>query len=296
MTEQEKSVKYTEPHEIEWKFQAKYKDNKSAIFVPYVNARALMEWLDKTFDSWDKTSEWLGMIEHDQEKYDKTTRKTYIKTTRHNIFRCTITAKKDGEIQVVDDMAESSDIEPVKGGSSDAFKRAGTNLGFGRDLYKYPTVRVEISDAGYAGFNNKEAFIYITKLFQAGLVTGEDTLWITMEGNLHLLEYGKPGKQLFVRGSKTIAPTAPGGKTTGKAAPKKSEGLTESFIKDNLFEKTGVLPSAWEDAVMASWLEVDPQVHFGYYIQAYNKNVGSNVWFKLNVGQVKTFLKKISNG
>lgn len=279
---------FTKSEEIEWKFQSTDKDGKYAIFVPYVNARALMEWLDRTFDSWDKTSEWLGMIEHDQSK------KGTITTTRHNIFRCTITARKDGEVQIVDDMAESSDIEPVKGGSSDAFKRAGTNLGFGRDLYKYPTVRVELKDGKYPGFKNKPAFEKITELFAAGKVASDMTLWIDLNGNLYPIEYGKPVTSRPLLGVATaekkeaVKSKEQVGIPAEKFLASHSESYTLDHINANLYEG-GVLAKKMEELVMKSWKAVDGRIHHKAYIQAFSKNDGKNMWFKLNNYQLTRF-------
>jgi len=43
------------------------------------------------------------------------------------------------------DCGTESNVEKQKGEASDAFKRAGVQLGIGRDLYNLPNYRVEMT-------------------------------------------------------------------------------------------------------------------------------------------------------
>ena len=54
-------------------------------------------------------------------------------------IKATLSIKCDGEWVSKEDCGSCSDIEPVKGGTSDAFKRAAVAWGIGRHLYDMPT-------------------------------------------------------------------------------------------------------------------------------------------------------------
>lgn len=45
------------------------------------------------------------------------------------------------------DVGTESNAEKEKGQASDAFKRAGFNLGIGRELYDYPTIQIKLNDS-----------------------------------------------------------------------------------------------------------------------------------------------------
>lgn len=47
------------------------------------------------------------------------------------------------------DVGTESNAEPEKGQASDAFKRAGFNVGIGRELYTAPTIRVYLNEGEY---------------------------------------------------------------------------------------------------------------------------------------------------
>lgn len=104
-----------QPHEIEWKIQTS--KNGKTLVVPYIDNRAVMSRLDECFspEKWESTFT----------PFDKG-------------FICTITIngiqKSDG--------SDLSDIEPIKGGISNAMKRAASQWGLGRELYKYPKIYI----------------------------------------------------------------------------------------------------------------------------------------------------------
>ena len=58
------------------------------------------------------------------------------------------------------DVGTESNTEPEKGQASDAFKRAGFNVGIGRELYTAPHIRIELSDSEYSVTtrNGKESY------------------------------------------------------------------------------------------------------------------------------------------
>lgn len=113
------------PHEIEWKIAANSKPDKNGItkstIVPYIDNRAVMNRLDAAFGAMGWKSEFHQLS---------------------GGFLCTIFIRIDGEWVGKSDGASSTDIEPIKGGISDAMKRAAHQWGIGRELYSYPTVQI----------------------------------------------------------------------------------------------------------------------------------------------------------
>lgn len=105
------------PEDLEWRVQRSgMKDGKPwAIVVPYITNRAIMERLDEvcSIDGW--SNEFLSLP--------------------NGGFLCGITiegvTKWDG--------ADTTEIEAVKGGLSNAMKRAAVQWGIGRYLYSFPS-------------------------------------------------------------------------------------------------------------------------------------------------------------
>jgi hypothetical protein len=60
-----------------------------------------------------------------------------------NGFICRLTVTIDKRTIYREDGASKTNIEPEKGGISDAMKRAAVQFGLGRCLYDYPKVMVE---------------------------------------------------------------------------------------------------------------------------------------------------------
>lgn len=122
-------MKLTDPFpvaDLEWRvMRSGLKNGKPwAQIVPYVTARAVAERLDEVYgpESWSVSYTPLGT----------------------EGFMCRITV--DGVSK--EDGASRTDIEPIKGGISDAFKRAGVAWGIGRYLYAMPTAWADFSDRG----------------------------------------------------------------------------------------------------------------------------------------------------
>lgn len=114
----EEFTKPLQPNEIEWKVQSYAKNKTWTIVVPYIDVRAVYNRLDTCF-GWDKWS-------------------TNITATEKGVT-CTLTingvSKTDG--------ADYTGIEAMKGGISNAIKRAAHQFGLGRELYEYPTVMIK---------------------------------------------------------------------------------------------------------------------------------------------------------
>ena len=111
--------------EIEWRVQQQTKTGK-LIVVPYITNRSVMDRFDKQFG-------WQGW----QNDIKEIT----------NGFLCTITVTApDGRQVSKTDGATKTDIEPIKGGISDAMKRCAVQFGIGRSLYTYPRVFIETAE------------------------------------------------------------------------------------------------------------------------------------------------------
>ena len=115
---------------IEWKVQVTSQDKARGMVVAYIDSRAIQKRLDEvvgafnwknTFSPWQNNSQICGLSIYDSERGEWVT-------------------KTDG--------AENTDIEPVKGGLSDSFKRAACVWGIGRYLYELTGLWIEIEQRG----------------------------------------------------------------------------------------------------------------------------------------------------
>jgi hypothetical protein len=123
--------------EVEAKVQVVSSDNHKGMAVFYLDSRAIQRRLDNVvgplnwqnhFFPWQDKAQICGISIYDPE------RKVWI-------------AKHDG--------AENSNIEAIKGGLTDAFKRAAVLWGIGRYLYQIKGVWVDVEQRG----NSKSSFI-----------------------------------------------------------------------------------------------------------------------------------------
>lgn len=118
--------------DIEWRVGSTTADKASGLALPYVNARAVMERLDDV----------LG-----PENWSDSYRK--VDWTRGWVCRLTLTlGDKPGGHLSKQDGADETDIEPTKGGISDALKRAAVKFGVGRYLYRLPSYWLPIKPRG----------------------------------------------------------------------------------------------------------------------------------------------------
>lgn len=111
------------PNEIEWRVQSQTSTGK-LIVVPYINNRCVMHRFDAAFGAENWTSEFREI-------------------TNGFICRLTVIIKDTNRIVHREDGASKTNIEPEKGGISDAMKRAAVQFGLGRCLYDYPRVFIE---------------------------------------------------------------------------------------------------------------------------------------------------------
>jgi hypothetical protein len=109
------------PSEIEWRVQSQTSTGKLLV-VPYINNRCVMARFDAAFGPTNWTSEFREI---------------------GNGFICRLTVTVDKRTIFREDGASKTNIEPEKGGISDAMKRAAVQFGLGRCLYDYPKVMIE---------------------------------------------------------------------------------------------------------------------------------------------------------
>lgn len=116
------------PDEIEWRVGSTNGDKSKGIALAYVTNRAIQNRLDEVFGAFgwrNEFREWKG-----------------------NSQLCGISVKVEGEWITKWDGADDSNMEAVKGGLSDAMKRAAYQWGIGRYLYKMENMWVPIVPAG----------------------------------------------------------------------------------------------------------------------------------------------------
>jgi hypothetical protein len=116
--------------EIEWKIQVTAADKARGMAVAYVDSRAIQKRLDEVAGPFNWKSEYLPW----QDKAQICRLYIYFADRNEWVTKC--------------DGAENSDIEPVKGGLSDAFKRAASQWGIGRYLYDIDGIWVDVEAKG----------------------------------------------------------------------------------------------------------------------------------------------------
>ncbi len=117
-----------EPNDIEFRAGATTKDKTKALALPYITSRGVMDRLDSVVgpENW---------------------RDEYREGPQGGVL-CGISIRLEGEWICKWDGADNTQIESVKGGLSDAFKRAAVKWGIGRYLYTLPAVWVKAEQRG----------------------------------------------------------------------------------------------------------------------------------------------------
>ena len=111
-------------NEINWKLKT-VTSNGKALLLAYMDARGVRDRLDEAFGPHWMTSYCAGPS---------------------GGVMCTLSVKWDGEWVSRCGVAENTNIEAVKGGASDALKRAATAYGIGRHLYDLGATFATIQD------------------------------------------------------------------------------------------------------------------------------------------------------
>jgi hypothetical protein len=140
LTAKEIEAKLQEPFvesDIEWRVQQGGVKNEKpwALVLAYVNNRAIMNRLDDVVG----IGKWSNQFQAGPD----------------GGVLCGLTLEIDGKSLTKWDGAENTQIEPVKGGLSDAMKRAGVQWGIGRYLYNLPVTYAIFPESGKGQYRNK---------------------------------------------------------------------------------------------------------------------------------------------
>lgn len=120
--------------DVDWRITATTKDKSRGIAAPYVKSRAIQSRLDAVVGPYHWKPEY--MLWHTVEGKGS------------QLCGIAIYIEERGEWLQKWDGAENTDVEPVKGGISDAFKRAAVTWGIGRYLYDIPKMWVNVEPKG----------------------------------------------------------------------------------------------------------------------------------------------------
>lgn len=115
------------PEDIEWRVGSTNADKTKGMALPYITARAAMNRYDSVMGPENWRDEYIQI---------------------QGGFLGGISLRIDGEWITKWDAGNDSDIEPIKGGVSDAYKRASVKWGLGRYLYDIPIQWVPIEPIG----------------------------------------------------------------------------------------------------------------------------------------------------
>jgi len=120
--------------EVEWRIQHVIKDKLRGLAVPYVQSRAIQSRLDDVVGAYNWKAEYKPW--HN------------VGNSASQLCGLAIYCEERGEWIQKWDGAENTDIEPVKGGISDSFKRAAVQWGVGRYLYGLAATWVKVEERG----------------------------------------------------------------------------------------------------------------------------------------------------
>jgi len=120
------------PEAIDWRVGATNGEKTKGIALAYIQARPVMDRLDEVVGA----ENWTDTYTPIQDKNGTVG------------FICTLSLKIGSDWIAKTDGADTSDIEAIKGGISDAFKRAAVKWGIGRYLYDLPDIWVPVEARG----------------------------------------------------------------------------------------------------------------------------------------------------
>lgn len=147
--------------DVSWRLQYVDKTKCEGFAVPYLDARAIAERLDSVVgqNHWkDSYTPWHNCtVEGKQRQSQLCTIYIYDDELKEWI------GKTDG--------AEDSNIEPVKGGLSDAFKRAAVKWNIGRYLYGFEPVWVKAKQRGDSYVIDKSEDAKLENSYNSTIVT-----------------------------------------------------------------------------------------------------------------------------
>ncbi|WP_077534357.1 Rad52/Rad22 family DNA repair protein [Massiliimalia massiliensis] len=131
-------------HEIEWRVIQCSKDGTKGLVAAFVNSRAIQNRLDSVIgrENWQNNFIYIpGSIYNAKKDKDLGLMSCICMISIFHAEREEWISKSDG--------AGNTDIEPIKGGISNAFKRAASMWGVGRYLYEMPDIWVNLADGKF---------------------------------------------------------------------------------------------------------------------------------------------------
>ncbi len=196
--------------EIEWKIQVTTQDKSRGMAVAYMDARAVQKRLDEVVGPFN----WKNVYSlwHDNSQ----------------ICGISIFNDERGEWVTKFDGAENSDIEPIKGGLSDSFKRSATVWGIGRYLYDMEGVWVEIEPRGKSFAIKQSEYGKLEKEYNAMLNRISGTKPAPQGNAARQTQAASTGNarqmQAVAAGNARQAQTAPAARETNNQQPPASPG------------------------------------------------------------------------
>ena len=152
-----------QPDEVEWKVGSERSPKGYYKVLAYIDNRAVMTRLDGCFGAENWRSHFVPI------------------SSAEYGFLCTLSIY-DGTkwLSKQDGASQTTNFEPIKGGISDAMKRAAHQWGLGRELYSYPTIYIkESAENVYPQmglYRNK--LENITQRYLEGAIKSSDTEFI----------------------------------------------------------------------------------------------------------------------
>jgi len=146
---------------VEWRIQHANKEKTRGLAVPYIQSRAIQSRLDQAVGPYNWKAEykpWHGITVNSKEDGQK--------HIASQLCGLAIYCEERGEWIQKWDGAENTDIEPVKGGISDSFKRAAVLWGIGRYLYGLDAAWVEIEQRGKSYAITDNGFRQLTNTYE----------------------------------------------------------------------------------------------------------------------------------
>ena len=134
--------------EIEWRVLLTTKDKSKGQVAAYIDSRAIQKRLDDVLGRENWKNHFITMPGNSNS------------TTAH-ICEISIYYPDRQEWITKSDGAGSTDIEPIKGGLSNAFKRAASIWNIGRYLYELPGLWVALKDGKYIDPRHPDADLSI---------------------------------------------------------------------------------------------------------------------------------------
>ena len=127
--------------DIGWRLQYVDKDKLEGFAVPFIDARAISDRLDAVVGQ----NRWKDTYEQWHSSQEEVSGRDGTAVKKVNSQLCTIYIYDEELKEWIGktDGAENTDIESVKGGLSDAFKRCAVKWNIGRYLYKFEPVWVK---------------------------------------------------------------------------------------------------------------------------------------------------------